>query len=509
MFVALLWVSPGGSARPLAPAATSSSLSGIDAYIESVMAEWKVPGLAVALVKDGTVLLSKGYGFRDLDRKTPTTPQTLFAIGSNSKSFTVTLMGMLADEGKVDWDKPVREYMPDFRLHDPVATAEMTPRDLTCHRSGLPRHDLLWLASGLSRRELYDRLRFLEPNKPFRSLYQYQNLMFMTAGVLEERLTGTSWENLVRERIFRPLGMKRSNLSVVDLQNDADHAEPYAQVKGKVERVPPRNIDAIGPAGSINSSVEEMIRYVQFHLDQGKVGDKQLLSAANAREMQSAQVAQPPAPEEFPELGPASYGLGLGITTYRGHKLVSHGGGIDGFISQMTWLPNDKIGAIVLTNYSGTNPVPALVVRQAVDLLLGLEPIDWRTRARTQQEKQDRAREEAKRKSAAERKPGTKPTHDLADFAGTYRHAGYGAASVQVRGSSLEVRVAGLALTLEHFHYDVFSVGETPAGPLAGARCVFGYDKKGEVDRLSIPLEPNVPDIVFTRAERKSPPKTD
>ena len=158
------------------------ALGTLDAFVDSVMKEWKVPGLAVAAIKNGDVVLARGYGFRNVQSQLPVTPRTLFAIGSNSKSFTVTVLGMLNDEEKIDWDKPVREYLPDFRLHDPVATEQMTPRDLVCHRSGLPRHDLVWLATGLSRPELYGRLRYLQPNKPFRSTYQYQNLMFMTAG---------------------------------------------------------------------------------------------------------------------------------------------------------------------------------------------------------------------------------------------------------------------------------------------------------------------------------------
>ncbi len=497
----------------LAPSAASPSpqaaIQGLDSFVESVMKEWHVPGLAIAAIKDGQVIAAGGFGYRDVEGKLPVTPRTLFAIGSNTKSFTVTVMGMLNDEGKVDWDKPVREYLPDFRLRDPVATEQMTPRDLTCHRSGLPRHDLLWLASGLTRKDLYERLRFLEPNKPFRSTYQYQNLMFMTAGCLEEKITGKRWDDLVRERVLQPLGMQRSNFSVVEMQKDTDFSYPYGENEKKVQRIPFRNIDEIGPAGSINSSVEEMIRYIQFHLDLGKVGGKQLLSEKNARQMQTPQMVQPAPQQYYPELGPSSYGLGLMITTYRGHRLVSHGGGIDGFISQMAWAPDDKIGVVVLSNFSGTNPVPDLVMRYAMDRMLGLEPVDWSGRVREQQKKSEKAGEEARKKAAEEKKPGTSPSHPLADYAGAYEHPAYGKAEVQAEGSGLQIRVVGFTVPLEHFHYDIFAAPAGLAGPLgtfSGRRVTFLYNKKGEIDRIAVPLEPAVDDIIFTRVAEKQQP---
>ena len=320
-------------------------LAGFDAWVAAVMAEWKVPGLGIAVIEDGNVLLARGYGHRNVEEDLPVTADTLFAIGSNSKSFTVTLMGMLNDEGKLDWDQPVREYLPDFRLHDPIASSKMTPRDLVTHTSGLPRHDLLWYGSGRSRKELFARLRHLEPTASFRATYQYQNLMFMTAGYLTGQIADSSWESLISRRIFKPLGMERSNLSVTDSQNDENHALPYSWYDEEVVAIPFRNIDAIGPAGSINSSPHEMIRYIQFHIDHGKHGATQLLSKKNAFQMQQRQFVTTDRTAESSANGTdiynGTYGLGLSTYSYRGHKFVGHGGGIDGFISAMSWLPHE------------------------------------------------------------------------------------------------------------------------------------------------------------------------
>ncbi len=491
---------------------TQDAFVGFDQQVEAWMMEWKVPGLGVSILKDGEVLMARGYGYRNLEEKVPATGDTLFAIGSNTKSFTVTLLGMLAQDGLLDLDKPVKEYMPDWQLFDPVATDLMTARDLVTHRSGLPRHDLVWYGTGLSREDLFSRLRYLEPSKPFRSTYQYQNLMFMSAGVLAERLTGKTWEDLVSDRVFSRLGMVTANVSVADSIKATDFSYAYShQNDSEPERIPFRNIDAVGPAGSINASAREMAAYVQFHLDYGKVGDEQLLPEAMARSMQSPHmpITGPQRAAFFSGveegvLGDPSYGLGLMVSSYRGHKHVRHGGGIDGFISSMEWLPHDRIGVVVLSNTNGSATVPGLVVRSVFDRLLGLEPIDWAKQARESQAAAEERNEKARQTSADERHEGTQPSHDLADFTGSFGHPAYGTTDVTLGNGALQIVTAGFEAPLEHYHYDVFQVPTGLEGrnaPLSGLKIAFLYDKKGVVDRVTIPLEPSVDDIVF---ERKS-----
>lgn len=246
------------AAAQAAQAEPAAKLQGIDDLVAQAMEEWKVPGLALGIVKDGKVIYAKGYGFRDVEHKLPVRTDTLFPIGSISKSFTSLAFAMLNDEGKVDWDKPIRTYLLEFQLYDPVASERATPRDLFSHRTGLPRHDIVWYSSDFSRADMVSRLKYLKPTKDFRSAYQYNNLTIMTMGYLEGKLTGLGWEGTIREKIFTPLGMTHSDLSVEDIEKTDNHALPYELKKEVVTQVPFHNIDTIGPAGSINSSIADM-----------------------------------------------------------------------------------------------------------------------------------------------------------------------------------------------------------------------------------------------------------
>jgi CubicO group peptidase (beta-lactamase class C family) len=495
---AQLAATPHVATSPPSHQAADSTFVGFDELVTGAMAEWGVPGLAIAVVKEGEVVLSQGFGYRDVEQQLPVTPSTLFAIGSISKSFTATVLGTLVDAGEVDWDAPVRQYLPEFQLYDDVATEHMTIRDLLTHRSGLPRHDALWYGAELTRPEMIARLRYLEPSQEFRAVWQYQNLMFMTAGYLAGQVMGTTWEDLVRDRIFGPLDMNRSNFSVDDSQRDDDFAYPYAEDDDAVVRIPFRNIDQVGPAGSINSSVEEMIRYVQLHLDKGKVGAEQLLSEASSAQMQTPQMVMP-GDVRYDELGHSSYGLGLMISTYRGEEIIMHGGGIDGFISLLSFMPRRDMGAIVLTNFSGNNPVPTIVTRNVYDRLLGLEPVDWVSRVKEDQAKAEEAEEEAEEGGYGDRREGTSPSHALEEYAGTYEHPAYGRVQISVAGETLAATYNDETSPLAHYHYDIFEIPESDLDPMGGTRLTFLYNQRGRIDRVLVPMEPAVDAIVFTR----------
>ena len=477
---------------------TKAPLDGFDQWAAATMAEWHVPGMAVGVIKDGKVVLARGYGYRDLAAKAPVTERTLMAIGSNSKSFTVAVLGMLADEGKLDWDKPLRTYLPDFQLWDPIATREFTARDLVTHRSGLPRHDAMWYGRAFTRKELYDRLRYLEPSYSFRSKYQYQNLMFMTAGYLAEQLTGRTWDDLVRDRIFVPLGMTRANTSVTATPQADDFAYPYGWRNKAITKLPFRNIDAIGPAGAINASVADMLKYVQFRLDKGMAAGKRVLSETMEQQMQMPQMVSGSG-MAYEEAGYSTYGMGLGVGAYQGRVTVGHSGGIDGFISVMNWMPYQKLGIVMLTNQGDANPVPVMVMRNLYDRMLGVPIVDWAGRQRKQDSTAAATQEKEARARLADRKPNAPPTHPVEAYAGTFEHPGYGKVTLQKGDDgSLQFAMDAIRGTLSHVHYDVFDLTDSADGGVP-LRLQFGMDMKGDIVRVAIPLEPAVADIIFTR----------
>jgi CubicO group peptidase (beta-lactamase class C family) len=483
-------------------------LDGLDEFITQTMKDWKVPGLAIAVVQGDKVTLLKGYGYRDMEKQLPVTPNTLFAIGSITKSFTVTTLGMEMDEGKVDWDKPVRDYLPGLKLFDQTLTEQIQIRDLLTHRSGLPRHDLLWYTSDFSREEIIRRLQYLEPSKPLRSTFQYNNIMFMVAGYIAGQLNGASWEDTVTQRVFKPLGMTGTNFSELETQNSADFGQPYrkgSDLRAELKRIPfdaqCPNRCAMGPAGEINSNVSDMSKYLLFHLNHGKVDGKQLLSENNSIQMQTPQMAIAGAPA-YKESGENSYGMGLFLTSYRGHKEVEHGGNIDGFSANLAFLPGERIGVVVLTNLDGT-PVPGIVTMNIFDRLLGLDQVPWNQRLLASEAGGKKAEQEAKDKGYSPRKLGTHPSHELTDYAGEYSNPGYGQVTIEQSGDGFKITLNKVTKPLEHYHYDQFQIPADPLDPFEKMRVQFVTGMDGDISSLSMPLQPDVKDIVFTRMPDK------
>lgn len=472
----------------------TNPLAGFDETIAAEIEKYHTPGLAVAIIHKGEVVLSKGYGLRDVARNLPVTPETVFAIGSCTKAFTTMAMALLVEDGKLDWDKPIRHYLPSFKLYDPVASEHMTPRDLVCHRSGLPRHDFLWYGSSLSRAELVERLQYLQPNQPFRYLFQYQNLMYMAAGYLVGEVAGMSWEDFTQKRIFDKLGMSSSNLSVEASKNLENAALPYSVKDDQIEAIPFRNIDAVGPAGSINSNLVDMLKWLRMHM----AADETLLPREKLKALWQPHVFMPILPENpaygYSEIAYTSYALGWAVQTYRGHHMIRHTGGIDGFITSVSFLPDDDLGVVVFGNTSGTN-LPITVTLNIYDRFFGLDVIPWSERLQNKADEAKQKGEEAKQKFAAARVPGTQPSHPLADYVSDYAHPGYGVVSVTQGGESLQARFNGIAMTLAHYHYDTFEMKGEDFN-LIGS---FLTDPHGKIARLSLPLEPLVEPIMFER----------
>ncbi len=483
----------------LDPAAkAAAALEGFDKVAEEGLKALKVPGVAIAVIKDDKVVYVRGFGLKDVEKSLAVTPDTIFAIGSSSKAFTVFALGKLVDEGKVEWDKPVRDYIPWFRLYDKEAGGRLTVRDLVTHRSGLPRHDLVWYNNlTASREELVRRLAYLQPSADLREKFQYNNLMFLTAGYLLETLTGKKWEDAVRSLVFEPLGMKRANFSVLESQKDADFAFPYVSEEKGFKKVPFRDITTVGPAGAINASVNEMANWAVVHLNNGKFGGAQLVNTATVADMHASHMLLGVEPAT-PDILTAAYGMGWFTDVYRGHRRYHHGGNIDGFSAMVSVLPNDGLAFVALTNMNGTG-LPELLVRTAADRILGLDARDWIGDAAKTIAQGEEAVKKAEEKKGTRKVPGTKPAHALAEYAGDYANPGYGDLKVEFVGNRLVFTYNGMTNPLEHWHYETFNGLKAEDPTFTDFKLTFRTDLNGRVASLSGVFDAAVDEIVFKK----------
>ena len=401
----------------------NKAFEGFTELVGKMLQDFGCAGAAVAVIKDGEVILSKGFGYRNIKTKELVDSDTLFAIGSASKAFCSLDLGILADQAKLAWDTPVREYMPSFGLMDAYASEHATARDLLSHRTGFPGHELLWYNSLITRPEMLQRLRHLEANYDFRSEFQYANLMYLAAGCLVESISGLTWEEFTKQNIFNPLGMTRSNFSVEECKKEKNAALPYTTEKNLPKEIPYRDLDTIGPAGSINSCLNDMVKWVMLHLNKGSFKGSQIISEKNLSQIHRPTMTVPPTflPHYFAhkELGDMSYGLGWLINNYRGHKLIQHGGSIDGFLACISFMPDENLGVICLSN-QGRSLIPYLLAYILYDRLLGLPPIAWDERMMVTKKKNE---VEAESNEKKEKVPGKIiPSHPLEAYVGEYCH---------------------------------------------------------------------------------------
>lgn len=483
----------------LAPA-QEAPLQGFDDYVNKALAEWKVPGVAIAIVKDDRIVFAKGYGVRELGKPSPVDERTLFAIGSSSKAFTAASIAMLVDEGKLKWDDPATKYLPAFQLYDPYATRELTVRDLLSHRSGLERGDLLWYASPYDRNEILRRVRFLKPTRSLRAHFGYQNIMFLAAGQIVPSITGKDWDDFMRERIFVPLGMTATSTSIKALANSQDVATPHAKLDDKVQTVAWRNIDNIAPAGSINSNVLDMAQWVRLQLGGGMYENKRLLSSGAVKEMHAPQtIIRLEGPMEilYPQAHFLSYGLGWFLSDYRGRKIVEHGGAIDGMRAEVAMMPEEKLGIVILTNLHGS-VLPQPLMYRIFDAYLGAPQRDWSAEIqKTFKALEDQAKA-IEKKAEAERVTGTSSSLPLEKYAGSYQSEMYGDAKVAFENGKLVAHFGPNFIgDLEHWNYNTFRV--TWRDRMEGKGFInFRLNTQGKVEAISFE---NIAD--FTRAPEK------
>jgi CubicO group peptidase (beta-lactamase class C family) len=467
----------------------------LDRLAADAMADWKVPGVALCVVKNGKVALVKGYGQRDVEANLPVTPATQFLIGSITKSFTATGVALLHNEGRLDWTKPVRDYIPEFRLHDAVATERVTVRDLLCHQSGLPRHDWVWIPGDRTPSELLGVMRYLELSRDIRAVWQYNNLCYNVASLLIERLSGQSYEAFIRARLTDRLGVKVS-FTLEDLESSADAARPY--MIHEDTRLPAIRLPvSIMAAGAINTSIADVANWMRLHLGKGEFDGERLLPGALIGELHAPRVYYTsPAYSEF---GEAHYGLGFRCQSYRGDRLIFHGGGLPGWGTLMTLVPDFGVGVAIFTNRSPSE-VPQTLTWYILDRLRGREPIDWRERSRKRREESIAQMQADKIVREKVRRANTRPAHDLAAYTGDYEHPAYGVISIKDQGGVLHWSWRGMFAEMTHRHYETFELPEVHDRLLPDRLAItFLTNREGNIVSLSAPLEPMVKDIVFAR----------
>jgi len=477
-----------------------------DNYLKATLEQWKAPGLAVVVLKDSEVVYSRGFGYRDIENEIEMNKDTIHPIASCTKSFTSTAIAMLVDEGKLEWNTPIKEFIPRFGLKDAIASNHVTIVDMLSHRTGLPRHDFVWLNDEFTYDQILDRLPHLDPSKDIRMKVQYCNLMYLAASVIIEELSGMNYNEFITKRIFKPLGMKTSNFSVTDMQKTPNYAKPYKTdyQKEEFDIIQCEFVvnDSATGAGCINASIDDMGKWLAFHLGNGKFGKKQLVSPVNLRMAHNPVIidsAEGLLSMFIPEqkwFRMQTVALGWGVQMYRGYRQVTHAGGIDGSSSRMAFFPDEDIGVMAIVNQSYSY-LPNAALYHLIDRLLGIEPVDWNEVMKPLEDNQTKAIKESGEQSKELRKTDTQPIHDLQEYVGKYHHPGYGNFTFYLGSGELKAKLGTINYPLTHYHYDTFQFEATRFD--FKELLTFQTDSDGDIVGFTIKVEDTLPPILFKR----------
>jgi CubicO group peptidase (beta-lactamase class C family) len=475
-------------------------------YVSKVLETFEVPGLCVAIVKDGRVVLASGYGTKDLQKDNPVDEETLFGIASNTKAFTATALAILVEEGKLQWDGRVIDYLPWFQMSDPYVTREMTIRDLLVHRSGLGlgAGDLLWWpTSTYTRKEIVRRLRYVPLKTSFRSAYAYDNVLYTVAGEVIAEVTGMSWEEFVQTRILDPVDMTTSDVHHSAGASGGNIAIPHARVEGKVQKVKPFTSDNVNPAGGIHSNARDMARWMIVQLDSGRLADdKRLFSQRTTRELWNP-VTPKPIRQYSAELAPLqmnfhNYALGFNVQDYHGKKLVTHTGGLPGYLSRLAMIPELKLGVTVLTNQESGAAFNSIVFH-VLDHYLNAEAYDWIQAFKTYYDHRAESAIAVEESADQSRVKESKPSLTLKDYAGVYHDAWYGDVKIEFKQEKLEIQFVhtpDLYGELIHWQYDTFVARWYDRSLRGDAFITFSLDSQGKIEQAK--MKPYSPAVDFS-----------
>ena len=473
-------------------------LSGFDKNVEQMLKEWNVPGCGIAVVVKNKLVFAQGYGYRDLEKKLPVTASTLFPIASNTKLFTATALGLLVEEGKLDWDQPVKKYVPQIQFYNDDLTANITMRDMLSHRTGMSRHDRIWSGSNFNRQELFDRIKYLEPSLPLRQGYLYNNMMYAASGRIIELLSGQTWEEYVRTKFFVPLGMSRTGFSAEDMQKQPDFLTAYYEKRDTTTLAPYpfyTRQQGVGPAGSIISDLNDMSHWLIMQMHGGKYNNKVVVPSSIIRAtMQPAALAATVPDKYFEEIN-SMYGMARFTSSYKGHYRTQHGGSIGGIYSQVSFMPYDSVGVIVFMNGVHARGMLDGLVNTVYDRVMGLEATPCNERNLKNYRLGKATARAARKKPGTDRVPNTQPSHALANYVGLYEDPAYGVLQISQEDGKLRFTFNDKSLPLEHYHYDRFNSANDEVFGLWSF--TFGSDAQGNIQQARISMDEK--EVVFTK----------
>ena len=476
-------------------------LKGLDSELEKVLKKLEEPGFAIAIVENDQILYSKGFGYRDYENKIKVDSNTLFAIGSATKSFTSSLLGVLREDEKLNFEDSPIDHINELRFYNSQMNDVISIRDMMSHRTGLPRHDASWyFFPTFSKDSLVSRVKHHKPFTSVRNKWWYNNFMFMLQGVIAERITNKTWSENIKEMIFDPLGMTRSNTSIAELENSENAAFGYSQDFKKMDYY---KIAGMGPAGSINSSVNEMSKWLITWINKGEYKGRKILPPNYTEEAISSQsvvVANLP-DEDNPGLHLTNYGYGWFLSSYKGHYRVEHGGNIDGFSTSAAFYPSDKVGIIVLSNQNASN-TPSIVRNIISDRMLDVKKTDWLKYHFDKLKEAELIQKELDKNEDSDKIKGTNPSRSMNEYEGEYTNLGYGTFDISMKNDSLFMKIPNKTFWLSHHHYDTFLPYELKNGKVnledeSVIFITFSADQLGEIKKLSTGLEPAIEEPIY------------
>jgi CubicO group peptidase (beta-lactamase class C family) len=474
-------------------AEVSGKLQGFDAFMEKTLKDWNAPGIGVGIVVDDKLVFARGYGYRDVDKKLPITSHTLFPIASNTKLFTAVAAGTLVEEGKLTWDRPIRESVPSIEFYDNALNNTVTLRDMLAHRTGITRHDSIWYKSDYTAKDLFQRLKYLEPKEPPRQLFLYNNMMYAGVGYSIQLQSGKPWRDYVREKILKPLEMNSTVYSIADMLKQPDYGVPFTEKRDSMElyKIPYyEDTDGVAPAGAIISNIEDMSHWLIALMNKGMYAGKQVLPPRVLQATLEPAIALPNTAAEtrgWWELLNGAYGMGRWTASYRGRFITFHGGDLPGFHSQISYMPNEHIGVIVFVIGNHTASLYNPISYNVYERLIGMDQTPWTARLLDIRLKNKKAGTEARSKAGYGRVPNTKPSHQLEDYLGEYEHPAYGILRIGLKDNQLRFEFHKFSFPMAHFHYDRF---DTPDDEQDGMWSVnFSTNPQGDIDKATMSLD--------------------